>query len=342
MITNSKGMVADYQPTSQFYAGETEFACGFYTASLNKFAGRPGSGASGTSDQVRHFAEAEYIAVYGSDAASQTGGISIEQLHSVFHHAGNLHYWDIGTIGPNSQRAYDVKRIQIALAAGYPVVATVVETSVSDLTGDIPAGTPYAWGPSGTHVLTWVGVAPDGNLLAADPANIVGSLQGANHVRTWPRKYDASRIDNTFATIVQLVGPDPAHPWLKPIPNGDPANWPVGFNAQNFGSASKSAWLNPNQARQAEDYWHSTTAGEIPVGGNAPAPAGIFPTGKAPNYGTGIALSWQSEYQAGRVWGPPLSYEFQTVNWDGRTIVAQMFSGGRCEWDGQAHWYAWR
>lgn len=343
MTITNRGMVVDLAPTSQFYAGETEFACGFYTAALARYAGRPGYGPMGTPAQVRAWAEQHYIAVYGSDAANQTGGVSIDQMHAMYHDAGN-HYWDIVAINPNSQRADDIRRIKAALMAGYPVDATVMENSVRDLTGDIPAGSPYEWNPSGTHVITWVGVAPDGNLLAADPANVVGPLQGVNHTRSWPRKYDISTINNTWASVIQLVGPDAAAPWMRAFPqqgNGDPLGWPAGFNAQNFQAAGGTSWMNSHQAKQAEDYWNSTTIGDIPTGGNAPVPAGIFPAGHAPNYETGIALAWQSEYQAARVWGPPLTYEFETVNWDGNSIVTQMFAAGRCEWDGSPHWYHW-
>jgi len=336
-IVNSRGMVADYAPTSQFWPNETEFACGFYAGALNKYAGLPGAGPTGTPDQVRRFAEEQYIAVYGSDAANQDGGISIPQLHQVLHVAG-LHYWDL-PIDAGTQRTSDVARVKAALNAGYPVIATVVEASVRDLTGDLPAGSPYEWTPAGTHVITYVGIASNGNLLAVDPANVVGPLQGSNHTRPWPRVYDAGSIDMTYACVVQLVGPDPARPWLAPIPGGDPLAWPAGFNAQQF---ERRSWVSASQKIQAEDYWNATTAGEIPVGGNAPVTAGIFPAGHAPSYQTGIAQSWQSEYQAGHVWGPPLSYEFASVTWDGKAIVAQMFAGGRCEWDGSAHWYPWQ
>lgn len=324
---NSKGMIADYAPTSQFYAGETEFACGFYTSALNKYAGAPGSGPAGSPQQVRAFAEQQYIDVYGSDRANQTGGISIPELHTVLHNAGNLHYWDM-PVDANSAHNDDIRRIKAALGAGYAVIATITEVSVRDLTGDIPAGSPYEWTPSGTHVITWVGVASDGNLLAADPANVVGPLQGDNHTRPWPRKYDASTIDNTFATIVQL-------PWLKTIPSGDPLAWPAGYNAQNFAPAPSGP------SHEALAIWNSTTLGGVPVGKNAPVEAGIFPAGKVPSISTGIAGGWLAEYRAGRCWGPPVSYEFPSEDENGKPIILQMFVGGFCKWNGTAHFQAW-
>lgn len=103
------------------------------------------------------------------------------------------------------------------------------------------------------------------------------------------------------------------------------------------------SWEMTGQGKQALAYWNSTTAGGIPPGGNAPVVAGIFPAGFAPGYNTGIAKSWQAEYQAGRTWGPPLSYEFATVDWNGAPIVAQMFAGGRAEFsNGVCRWYPWQ
>lgn len=232
---NSKGMIADYPETSQFDPNETEFACGFFAAALNKYAGKPGAGPTGTASQVDTFADNEYRAVYGSIDAGQTGGISIPQLHTVLQHAG-LHYFDIAALTPTSTQDSDLARITAALDAGYVIISTVVEASVRDITGDIPPGNPYSWYPGcdanscPTHVITYVGHGP-GYLLVVDPANIIGPLQGANQVRPWPRKYDSATMQNLFATIVQL-------PWLAPIPSGDPTSWATGFSGQAGGGTS--------------------------------------------------------------------------------------------------------
>lgn len=84
-----------------------------------------------------------------------------------------------------------------------------------------------------------------------------------------------------------------------------------------------SVWVSTSQEQQAQSYWNST-------GLNA-------------TYESGIAQSWQSEYKAGRIWGPPLTHEFDSVDWSGTPIKAQMFAAGRCEWhhDTGAKWYAW-
>lgn len=101
----------------------------------------------------------------------------------------------------------------------------------------------------------------------------------------------------------------------------------------------RNTWMSTSQADQAVTYWHATTAISSPTGNQGHG--GIFPAGETPNLGTGIGQSWQQEYMSGRVWGPPLSYEFDAVDWNGHKITVQHFAGGRCEWDGQPHWYPW-
>lgn len=236
IIINSQGSVLNLQSGSQFEAGETEFACGFFAGSVLKYATPPNVPNTGSWEDVDQFADAEYDTAYGSHDASQGGGISVPALHTVFNDGG-LNYQDIGAISPGSPQSADIANIKAALRAGYPVVATIAEASVRDLTGDIPVGNPYGWNPSClTHTTVYVGIASDGNLLVWDYANIVGSPHGDNSVRSLPREYDINSITNLFATVVQVVGDDADNPWLKPIPSGDPLSWPDGFNAQNFGS----------------------------------------------------------------------------------------------------------
>ena len=240
IILNSKGAVLNLRSGSQFEAGETEFACGFFAGAVLKYATPPNVPNTGPWEDVDQFADSEYDNVYGSHDASQVGGISISDLHTVLND-GDLNYQDIDAISPGSPQSSDIANIKAALRAGYPVLATVVEASVRDLTGDIPNGNPYEWNPVCdstsclTHVFVYVGIASDGNLLVWDYGNVVGPRQGDNSVRSLPRKYDINSMVNLFATIVQVVGNDADAPWLKPIPSGDPLSWPDGFNAQNFG-----------------------------------------------------------------------------------------------------------
>lgn len=305
-------LVASYVQTSQFEANETEFACGPFTVSLNKFAGLPGKSPSGTSEDVDKWADAEYAKLFGNYSASNTSGVSIENMHTLLHDA-SLHYWDIGAINANSQQSSDINAIKRALEAYYPVVATITEVSVYDL--DLQAN-PYGWGPSGNHIITYVGIADDGNLLAVDPANVVGQLQGPNQVRQWPRRYDITKLDNSWASVVQLVGPDASNPWLKPIPSGDPTTWPQGFDARNYTGGA----IDVDPVLQA--VWDSTNTG-------------------AP-FTTGIAQDWASQYKNhATVYGPPLGKEFETTTLDGHTkIVKQIFAYGWCEDNNGKHtWF---
>ncbi len=331
VILNKAGMVANFVPVSQFEPNETEFACGFFGGSSLRSATPPNMPTKDSGETVDTWADGQYKAVYGSFDASQSGGISIDELHIVLHNAG-LHYWDITAIAPGSTQSSDIANIKAALSAGYPMIATVVEASVRDLTGDIPAGNPYEWNPvcnnnsCPTHVIVYVGIASDGNLLAIDYANVVGPLQGSNTVRPWPRKYDIGCIDNTYGCMVQLVGPDPNNPWLKPIPSGDPTSWPEGFNGQNF--LSPMPPLQPpinNQLKQFQDIWNST--------------AGLF-GGTSPSSTTGIASEWQTKYMTKFFIGPPLTKEIQTVDWNGQSIVIQVFTNGMAQWiNGAGRWW---
>lgn len=332
VILNEAGMVANFVPVSQFEPNETEFACGFFGGSSLRSATPPNMPTKDSSETVDIWADEQYKAVYGSFDASQSGGISIDELHIVLHNAG-LHYWDITAIAPGSAQSSDIANIKAALSAGYPMIATVVEASVRDLTGDIPAGNPYEWNPvcnnnsCPTHVIVYVGIASDGNLLAIDYANVVGPLQGSNTVRPWPRKYDIGCIDNTYGCMVQLVGPDPNNPWLKPIPSGDPTSWPGGFNGQNFLSPMPPLQppINNNQLKQFQDIWNST--------------AGLF-GGTSPSSTTGIASEWQTKYMTKFFIGPPLTKEIQTVDWNGQSIVIQVFTNGMAQWiNGAGRWW---
>lgn len=57
--------------------------------------------------------------------------------------------------------------------------------------------------------------------------------------------------------------------------------------------------------------------------------------GKAPpRTGTGIFNSWQSRlFNEGRHIGPPITEEYDSVDWNGNKIVVQQFADGRCEWN---------
>lgn len=222
--TNSKKMVANYQRVSQFQPGKSEFECGAFAVSLNWRATSPDKTNVYDPGKLVQYAEALYNMVTGSNSAGNTAGVSIEDMHKMLKdtqkHPGGppaLHFWDL-PINAQSKQADDISRIKTALQHGYPVIATITEASIRDV--DL-GRSPYWWGPSGNHIITYVGIADDGNLLAVDPANVVqgdGNLQTKKTPQPWPRKYDIKSMQNTWATVVQM-------PWLPPIENGDPLTW---------------------------------------------------------------------------------------------------------------------
>lgn len=224
--TNSKRMVANYLEVSQFQPGKSEFECGSFAVSLNWRATAPDKVNTYDPGKLIQYAEALYSMVTGSNGANNSAGVSIDDMHKMLkdtqkHPAGPpaLHYYDL-PIDANSKQADDIARIKAALQHGYPVIATVAENSIVDM--ELHAN-PYWWGPSGNHIITYVGIAQDGNLLVCDPANVIkgdGNLQTPKKVQAWPRHYDIHSVKNTWATVVQL-------PWLPTIPGPDPLKWPA-------------------------------------------------------------------------------------------------------------------
>lgn len=335
LVLSSKGTVCDIMQSNQLNTkyGSSQDRCGPWTASELRCAGRPNTGGSGaTLDDLMWWAHNEYTKYIGPDVASDQNGSSIDNMHQFFHDAGNLHYWDIAAINANSSQASDLAHLRAAVKAGYPVAMTVAEQSViSKRTGKCP----YPWQPrlgNVTHIFALIGIDEDGDLIVADELN---------SFEAWYPVYKAGPIDCSWASVIQLVGPDATTPWLAPIPSDDPTSWPQGFNAQLFAAGESGGTHVDNIAKQAALYWSITTQGSVKAGGNALAEVGIFPAGKMPYYSTGIAQSWEQQLRAGHNYGPPTSYEFNAFNWQGKPVVAQFFQGGWCEWDGSAHWYQW-
>lgn len=314
--------VLDLRQSYQLEPGETQDACGPWTASELKYAGPPGWGPTGTAEDVDQWADQEYTTYIGPNVTSDQGGSSIDNMHSFFHDAGNLHYWDIDAISPSSQQSSDLAHIKGALDAGYPVVVTVNELSVWRRDGSRP----YPWQPAmgaANHIFTIVGYTDDGYFLVDDELNATDN---------WPDEYAQGPIELHWASIVQVVGPDPSNPWLLSIPSSDPTSWPAGFNARNYG-------MTPQQ-QAAKATW---AVGHLVV------PV-LFPGQDIMN-NSGIKASWDAEFAAGRNRGfavtPELSEiklpdgtTIKLVNWNGVPIIVQWFvTGSRCEWDGSPHWY---
>lgn len=231
----SKGEIAAFVDVSQMEVNESEFECGFFAAGEIHCAAPVGQQPKCTPEQLDQWADAANVT---GNVGISTGGVSIEDMHNLFKLPGPdgqpRHFWDIDSIAPGSAQSHDIAEIKAALQHGYPVVVTVVETSIFDM--DL-GGNPYApnWTPSGNHVLVATGIASDGNLLYHDTANIVGGIFGK--VAAQPRRYRNTTTAHTWASIVQL-------PWLPTIPSGDPLSWasvqaggqvslPVGFKSDD-------------------------------------------------------------------------------------------------------------
>lgn len=213
---------------------ESQDQCGPWTASELKYAGLPGQPPRGSVDDVHKWAVQEYTKYIGPDVTSDQNGSSIDNMHQFFHDAG-YHWWDIGAISPTSQRSHDNAEVIAALNAGYPVAATVNEQSVIRQNGS----NPYPWQPSlgpVNHIFTLVGHTSDGFFLVDDELNAEDA--------SWPDKYSQSHLEIHWASVIGLVGPDPANPWFAPIPSGDPLSWPGGFNGQLFfgGTMVPAGW----------------------------------------------------------------------------------------------------
>jgi N-acetyl-anhydromuramyl-L-alanine amidase AmpD len=66
-----------------------------------------------------------------------------------------------------------------------------------------------------------------------------------------------------------------------------------------------------------------------------------FPQTRPIPKGTGIYHAWKAAWLAGHVYGPPLTFEYQSNDWEGNPITVQEFAHARCEWsNGQARWYS--
>ena len=287
---------------------ESQDMCGPWSVAELKYAGLPGKGPTGSAQQIDDWAENEYTKYIGPNVGSDTQGSSIDNMHQFFKDAG-LHWCDITAISPSSGQTSDLAHVRGALAAGYPVVVTANEQSViSKKLGHCP----YPWQPKlgpVNHVFTIVGVDSAGDLICADELN---------NQESWPMVYRAANIELHWASIVQVVGPDPNHPWILPIPSNEPATWPTNFNAQNFaGNAQSIAPHADSFPQEAQDCWNSffNTIKQAPL-----------------PFNTGIANAWKQAWLTGKQYGPPLTAEYHSKNEQGQDIVVQEFAHARCEW----------
>ena len=203
---NTKGEVADFHDTSQFESGKSAYECVAYSVSLCKFAGEPGSGATGTILQASNLAQYWYGKLEGSNDASNENGMTLVAEHTMLTGIG-VHWHDAPITGNN---AHDLEYVKAWLSLGYPVTICGAETGMFDM--DLGDRVPYNWTPQGYHCIVAAGVDASGNLLVHDTANV--DANGV--VRAGPRIYDAGKLELISATAIVL-------PWLpRPAADFDP------------------------------------------------------------------------------------------------------------------------
>lgn len=200
---SSKGEVADFQEADQFQPSKTQFACGFFACALVKSMAPVGQNPTASAAEVISEAEQWYAQYDGNNSITNVNGMSLQQLYSLIVQIG-LHY-QASNLDADTLRAW--------LKLGYPIIVAGAETGFYDMTlGDV---VPYPWHPSGSHIIVLTGVAPDGNFLVRDTANVT-DLYNPNSLRPGPRTYDAGKMQLISATVV-------VPPWLpRPPPGFDP------------------------------------------------------------------------------------------------------------------------
>lgn len=186
---NSKGEVVSVAEADQFQPAKSQFECGYFACAIARSMARPGETPTLSVQQIITSAEQWYAQYDGSDAASNTAGMTESQEYELLHQIG-LHYQ---AINPTSEE------VKAWVQAGYPVLIAVTEASVHDQ--NLDGANPYPWTPSGTHIILATGVGSAGNLLVRDSAN-VSSLSNPGSLRPGPRLYDASRLQLVSATVV--------------------------------------------------------------------------------------------------------------------------------------------
>ena len=322
---NKNGEIADVVTISQFWPGKTEFACGFYTAAMVRYANPPGAGVHGNNHDVESWAETEYIREYGSDGANKTGGVSIDDMHrllvAALPNSGNSHYMDL-PISVNSAQASDLAHIKGALNSGYPVAMTVSEASIYDKE---LGKNPYWWGASGNHVFLVTGIDPEGDFLVHDEANVTGSLQGPNYPRPQPRHYKADRIQTSWASMCRM-------PWLVPFPNGWDAATGTPLN-QDGSTPTPTPTPTPGGTLELEALKNGDDNDKNALisyiwGSTFPRDTAIF-------------NDWRTKLLSGTYYGVPLEPEQNRLDELGEDSQVQRFTAATAIWNKKTHVLRW-
>jgi|SRR5262245_14860466 len=137
-------------------------------------------------------------------------------------------------------------------------------------------------------------------------------------VKYWINKYDIPLTNIKSHASLEPVNrarcPGPNFPWTELMKYLQGGNKPVPTKP------------NANQQKAADDCWDSFLKN-------------IGTVGVAPK-GSTIYQQWIAGYVSGAFYGPPLTHEYDSVDWNGGKIVAQEFAHARCEYSsGVVHWY---
>lgn len=240
-ILNKNNEVADFLDVNQFIPSRSPDECVCYTSVLIKYAGLPGHGPTGTVLEASNLAQYWYGRETGNTDASNHAGLSLSQEYAVLQGLG-LHFWGL---------APTVDAIRTAIAQGVPCLLCGAETGMVDV--ELGDRVPFGWTPTGNHCIVVSGVAPDGNLLVHDTANVDAS----GKVRPGPRLYDAAKLQLVSATAVMVPG-SVIQPAAKPEPI--PAGW----------TRTPDGLLTPNGIHVPEPFAtylceHSHDGSDVPV-----------------------------------------------------------------------------
>lgn len=263
--------VAAFADADQFPAGKTQFACGFFACYMAASMAPTGQKPVLTPAQIIAKAEAAYAQYDGSNALSNMDGMGIEQEYELLQQIG-LHYQGL---------PLDMALVKSWVAAGYPVLIALAETSVIDMA---LGHNPYPWTPAGNHVILVTGVTSDGNVLVRDSANCT-SLYDPNSLRPGPRKYNAARLALVSATVV--VPAWKPRPTSTTPPTGETTDmiditnpWAAGYFKQT--ATSPNRW---HCAKTGQDLFAGILAGWQAMNGAPRLPTGPeTPCGKQAVY----------------------------------------------------------
>jgi len=289
---SSTGEIVDIPDADQFQPSKSQFECGFFAIALCLAMAQVGKPPTLSVAQVIADAESWYAQYDGSDAITNTAGMSVTQEQELLTQV-HLHW---------QQTATDITTVKKWVQAGYLVLLAIAETSVRDLVlGDT---NPYPWTPAGTHIITVTGVRSDGNVLVRDSANCT-SLADPSSLRPGPRSYNAAALQIVSACVV-------VPPWLpRPTSATPPIQAPT----------PSAALSSQNQAALAEWNSFALLGKGVTIPGVTLPP---FPTS------TNIYARWLADYKRSIFHGPPL-FGISNVDWHGNPIAVLYCLGARFE-----------